>query len=196
MWAIVLMAALSGCLILFVAMKKSAKAKESWLPKPSELNKHKVDAVSLIHDAHTSYASAKQEENFTKALVRCSYGLAQIRAVQAIAKLDDIKGVHLPANINGPVGLLDVLAKQQRSLMIAVESGSGRTRKKVVSAGAGGGGTAASASENQPGRRMEDEDDVEKRAPAQLHKRIGAVTGESRKRGGGKRGGGNFFTRV
>ena len=111
-WALVIMLVVVGCVIAFVLITKSASSRKAWLPEEQEKDKHRLEASALVHDAHTWFVSAKQEKDPIQALVRSSYGLVLLRAVQAVVKLEDIKGVHLPGAIKGPEQLLIELSKQ------------------------------------------------------------------------------------
>jgi hypothetical protein len=116
-WALILMVGMLGCLGLFVSFQASKRSKAAWMPEDSEIDKHKITAVALLHDAHQLYVRAKQENDFFDALINSSYGLALVRAVHAVVNLDDVKGLHLPKQINGATGLLKSLCIQHSTLL-------------------------------------------------------------------------------
>jgi hypothetical protein len=121
-WAAIVMLVVVGCVVAFVLIKKSASSRKAWLPEEQKKDQHRLEASALVHDAHTWFVSAKQEKDPIKALVKSSFGLVLLRAVQAVVKLEEINGVHLPGTVNGPEQLLIELTKQHAGFEQAAAS--------------------------------------------------------------------------
>lgn len=117
MWALALTVLSISAAVCFILLQKSAEARDAWLPSKKDGERWRVEAAGMVHDAHGWYVAAKQQTDPAEALVRCSYGLALMRCVQSSVRLDDLRGLHLPATVDGATGLLDDLSEQQSQVL-------------------------------------------------------------------------------
>jgi hypothetical protein len=87
-----------------------------------------VSPIALVEEAHTWYVSSKQESDLLQSLVRTSYGIACLRAVQNTMQLDEVHGATLPPSVQGPAGLMAKLHSQQTVLLNALNAHNPKSR--------------------------------------------------------------------
>ena len=109
--------------VVFFLLMSSRNNRHVWQPA-SPVEKEKVSPIALVEEAHTWYVSSKQESDLLQSLVRTSYGIACLRAVQNTMQLDEVHGSTLPPSVQGPAGLMAKLHSQQTVLLNALNTKS------------------------------------------------------------------------
>ena len=128
--ALIAMAVIVLAVVSIVLVLSSRRAKSAWQPHRTK-EAHKVSPIALIEDAYSWYVSARQETDPLEALVRTSYGLANLRAVLSVTALESIKGANLPTAAGGPKQLLEKLTAQQAALLALGRQMVKRERKQA-----------------------------------------------------------------
>lgn len=119
---------LIGLTVAFVLMTSSRSNRHVWHPA-DPVEKEKVSPIALVEEAHTWYVASKQEPDLHQSLVRTSYGIACLRAIQNSMQLDEVKGAALPPAVQGPSGLMSKLSSQQAVLLNALASATRPNRQ-------------------------------------------------------------------
>jgi hypothetical protein len=106
-----------GLTIVGVILMSSQQTKDVWVPQEvPETTKTMVSPRTLVEEASTWYAAAKQEEDFLEAFVRASYGIACLQSIQNTMQLVEVKDASLPSTIRGPDDLKNRLVELQNAL--------------------------------------------------------------------------------
>ena len=117
--AILISIGVIGLSVVYILLSSSQKNRQSWQPAlPQE--KDKISPIMLVEEAHTWYVSSKQESELLQALVKTSYGVACLRAIQNNMHLEEVKGAMIPPNLQGPAGLMAKLSSQESVLLNAL----------------------------------------------------------------------------
>lgn len=117
--AILLSIGVIGLAVVYILLASSQKNRQAWQPA-LPLEKDKISPIMLVEEAHTWYVSSKQESELLEALVKTSYGIACLRAIQNTMHLEEVKGAMLPPSLHGPAGLMAKLISQQSVLLNAL----------------------------------------------------------------------------
>lgn len=83
-----------------------------------------ISPAALVEEASGWYAAAKQEDDSVEALVRVSYGIACLRAIQGKMRLEEVKEATLPTSISSPDELMKRMAALQNALGTKIKQGS------------------------------------------------------------------------
>ncbi len=110
-----------GLFLTYSLLVSSGRSSVAWQPAAPD-PKTLISAVSVVEEAHTWYASSKQESDPIQALIRTSYGIACLRTIQNSIKLTEVEGASLPATVNGPEGLMSKLLNQQHVLISLIQT--------------------------------------------------------------------------
>lgn len=108
-----------GLVVIYVLMSSSHSNSQAWQPA-TPIEKDKISPIALVEEAHTWFVASKQESDLLESLVRTSYGIACLRAIQNSMQLEEVKGATLPPAVQGPAGLMVKLSSQQAILLNAL----------------------------------------------------------------------------